>query len=267
MIDYPGVLLWKIENGIATITLNRPEQRNTLDFQVVAALSEAFREAAENDNIKVLVLTSTGKYFSAGGDVNHLLSESAKGGADEKARRLEFYLTRNMLPTLSEQIDKPTICAVQGPAVGLGMDVTLACDMRIAAETARFAESFVLRGIVPNGACWLLPRIVGWPRACELIFTGGTVDAAEALRIGLVNRVVPADQLESATYELAERIAKNPPLAVRFAKRIMQKGVHTDADTNMQFMTAAQTILLESRDHQEALTAFLEKREGKYVGQ
>ena len=264
-MNYSGVL-WKVESGIATLTLNRPEQRNTVNMETMAALSEAFREAENNDDIHVLVIASTGKFFSAGGDVSRLLDETSRGGQEEKERRLNFYMKRNMLPTMSEQIDKPTICAVQGAAVGLGMDLTLACDMRIAADTARFADSFVLRGIVPNGACWLLPRIVGWPKACELIFTGRMLDAAEAERIGLVNKVVPLADLESATYELAEQIAKAPPLAVRFAKRIMQKGIRTDADTNMQLMTLAQTILLESEDHKEALAAFLEKRDGKYVG-
>ena len=260
-MGYRSLLVDKID-GIATLTMNRPEARNALDVpmreELVNALDEIERDAA----VRVVILTGAGGHFSAGGDVKTMAAR--RHTAAEGRARVEL-LNRFVLRLFN--FPKPTIAMVDGFAVGAGCNIALGCDMIVASDRAKFGEVFLKIGLVPDGGgTWLLQRLVGLAKAKELVLTAEIIDAAEALRIGLVNRVVPAAELESATRALAAKIAAGPPLAATLAKSLLNRAATVDLAAALEGEAFGQSNAITSEDHAEGVRAFLEKRAPRFQG-
>ena len=279
-MDYEGLILEK-EGHIATITLNRPEVGNALGDQLNEGIDTVMREVDKDRDIRVVIMTGAGKYFCTGVDLTMFASsgsqakEQGKGhdtaslpGDEETNEESWGKGTIWGAVILMRNMGKPVIAAINGPVAGAGLSLALACDIRIASDRARFSTIFVKRGLAPDiGGSFTLPRIVGFPKACELFLTGDAVDAVEAERIGLVNRVVPHDELMTAAKGVAIRIAKNPPLAVGMTKACLyQAMVEMDIIEQMNNEVVVQGKLLNTEDFQEATRAFLEKREPLFKG-
>jgi enoyl-CoA hydratase/carnithine racemase len=269
-------LLFDVQEGIATITLNRPDARNAFSVPMIEAWVAALEECRDRDDIRVVVLTGNGPSFCAGGDVRAM--REGRGFLEQGDTELDTHTTglarKNSLwkliqrvPLTLEQVDKPVIAAVNGDAIGAGCDMALMCDLRVSADTARYAEAYVKLGIVPgDGGAYFLPRLVGMAKALELLLTGDMIDAEEALRIGLVNRVVPQEQLLEETYRLARKIAAQPPVAVQLIKRAAYQSVRTDLRTALDLVSSHMAVVTETEDHLEAMKAMFEKRKGVYKG-
>ena len=257
--------------GVATITLNRPTRLNALSADLLSLLADAVEAIAVDDSVKALIITGAGDSFCSGADTSELAGGDGQGphkpgsGGTEALRR-GFRDAQRVILGL-QRMEKPTIAAVNGVAAGAGLDLACACDIRIASVTARFSAAYVKVGLFPGyGGTWLYPRLVGLGRAAEMIFTGEFVDAAEALRVGLVNRVVPAERLADDAADLARRIAAGPPIAMRLAKMMLYRGLEMDLETAMQAAAAAESITLSSADHSEGMAAMREKRKPKFTG-
>ena len=248
--------------AIATITLNRPDARNAIDLVMRQELVTALDEVEADEATRVLVLTGAGGHFCAGGDVKSMRAQ--RSTAAEGRARVE--LLNRMVRRLVE-FPRPTLAMVDGYAVGAGTNLALCCDLVVASERAKFGELFNKIGLVPDGGgTWLLSRLVGLARAKELIFTGEVFDAAEAARIGLVNRVVPAAELERVTRALAEKIAAGPPGVLRLAKHMINRAATSDLAAALDLEAFSQGLAISSDDHQEGLAAFFEKRAPKFTG-
>jgi 2-(1,2-epoxy-1,2-dihydrophenyl)acetyl-CoA isomerase len=258
-------LLYEQEGAIVTLTINRPEVRNALTG---GGLIDAFIEAAGRINadrtVKVAIITGAGSAFSSGGDVKAMHERYGRDDYEVADTRYSYQEGIQRLPLALCGIEVPLIAAVNGPAIGAGNDLACMCDIRIASEQATFAESFVKLGIVPgDGGAWLLPRAVGLSRACEMAFTGGLIDAAQALAWGLVSHVVPHDRLMDTARELAARIAANPGHALRMTKRLIQEGQHMRLDSLLQISAGFQAIAHQTREHRDAVAAFVEKSKAR----
>lgn len=258
------LLVERDADGIATVTLNRPELRNPItDLDMVEALEARLLELDADLDTRVIILTGAGSAFSSGGNLRRM--RPGGGLVDEvpAETRRNYKQGIQRLPLLFERLELPVIAAVNGPAVGAGCDLACMCDLRIASERASFAESFVKLGLISgDGGAWLLPRIVGFSKACEMSFTGDPVEAAEALRFGLVSRVVAPEQLLDEARSLARRIAVNPPHAVRMTKRLLRQGRHMPIDGLLEMSAAMQALAHATSDFDEALDTFLERRPG-----
>ena len=255
-------------DGIVTLSLNDPETRNAIsDLPMIEALIAAVTEANSNPDARVVILTGVGKAFSSGGNIKKM---GATGGLNDSipARtRLNYKHGIQRIPQLFEALEIPVIAAVNGPAIGAGCDLTLMCDVRIAGESAKFAESFVKLGIVPgDGGAWLLPRVVGFSKACEMALTGDLVGAEEALGIGLVSKLVPDDRLLDEARAVARRIAANPTHAVRMTKRLLRQASQLELDQVLELSAAYQALAHATQDHAEAVAAMLEKRPPVFTG-
>ncbi len=267
-------IIYTVENNIAIITLNRPEVMNALTLKTQAKLDQAIIEANKDDNIRVIVITGAGRGFCSGGDVKVEFGGGEGTGEEEERKGREAQLSRlqgqnpaggaPLLTLLT--INKPSIAAVNGPAVGYGCDIALMCDMRVASDRAKFGEVYLRVGLMPDESILLLPRLVGLAKAYELILTTDIIDAKEAERIGLVNRVVPHEELMSTTMELATKIASKPPIAVKLAKEGIRRGLNMPLEEVRQWQLLAQTFCMETEDHQEGSRAFVEKREPVFKG-
>lgn len=254
-MEYQDIICVK-EDGIVTITLNRPEKRNAFSPEMSESIRLVVEDAASDDSARVLVITGNGTAFCSGADVKAMASDGRELGGGHVN-----------LPLLLHQFDKPVIAAINGVAVGGGLDLALACDIRIASDQSRFAEVFIRRGLIPAmGGIFFLPRLVGLDRACQMIWTGDMINAEEAERIGLVTSVVPHDELQSATLELAEKLAKGPPLAIQKAKRAIYDGMGHDLEASLEATRTAITELSSTEDHAEGARAFVEKREPVFHG-
>jgi 2-(1,2-epoxy-1,2-dihydrophenyl)acetyl-CoA isomerase len=248
--------------AIATITLNRPEALNALDLVMRRELAAALDELEGDEAARVVVLTGAAGHFCAGGDVKTM--RARRHSAAEGRARVE---SLNRLVLRLVDFPKPTIAMVDGYAVGAGSNLALCCDLIVASDRAKFGELFWKIGLVPDGGgTWLLSRVVGLARAKELIFTADIIDAAEAARIGLVNRVVPAAELATATHALAEKIAGGPPAVLRMAKHMVNRAATSDLPAALDLEAFSQGIATSSEDHQEGLAAFFDKRTPKFTG-
>jgi 2-(1,2-epoxy-1,2-dihydrophenyl)acetyl-CoA isomerase len=249
--------------SITTLTLNRPEARNAIDLDMRRELIIALDEIEADAASRVVILTGRGGHFCAGGDVKSMKAKRSTA-ADGRAR-VEG-LNRMVLKLVD--FPKPTIAMVEGYAVGAGTNLALCCDLIVASEGAKFGELFWKIGLAPDGGgTWLLPRLVGMARAKELIFTADIIDAAEAARIGLVNRVVAAADLAKVTWALAEKIAAGPPGVLRLAKNMVNRAAVSDLAAALDLEAYSQGMALAGDDHQEGLNAFFEKRAPKFTGQ
>jgi enoyl-CoA hydratase/carnithine racemase len=258
-------LICDISEHIATITLNRPEAMNTISPAMLAELTRTFIAVNEDPEVRVVVLTGTGRAFCAGLDLNQAASGEGIGGANR--RFAETIDLRNTPPTVLFAMDKPVICALNGSAAGYGMDLALGCDIRIMADSAKLAAAFVKRGVVPeSGGTWFLPRMLGWAKAAEIIFTGRTLNAADCLAEGLVNKVVPGDEVAAQARAMALEIAANAPLAVRASKRLMRMGLEETFETHVQHVYLQLLPLFATEDFQEGVKSFLEKRPAVFAG-
>ena len=248
--------------AIATITLNRPDARNAIDLTMRRELVAALDDVEADEAGRVLVLTGAGGHFCAGGDVKSMRAQ--RSTAAEGRARVE--LLNRMVQRLVD-FPRPTLAMVDGYAVGAGTNLALCCDLVVASDRAKFGELFNKIGLVPDGGgTWLLSRLVGLARAKELIFTGEVFDAAEAARIGLVNRVVPVAELERVTRALAEKIAAGPPGVLRLAKHMVNRAATSDLAAALDLEAYSQGLAIASEDHQEGLAAFFDKRPPKFTG-
>jgi 2-(1,2-epoxy-1,2-dihydrophenyl)acetyl-CoA isomerase len=246
---------------IATITLNRPDARNALDFAMRRELLTALDEIEANPAARVVILTGTGGHFCAGGDVKNMRQRSTAADGQVRVGLLNRAVLRRV------NFPLPTIAMVDGYAVGAGSNLALCCDLIVASDRAKFGELFCKIGLaVDGGGTWLLPRLVGMARAKELIFTGDIFDAAEAMRIGLVNRVVHVADLASTTRELAEKIAAGPPLALRLDKQALNRAASSDLASALEVEALSQGVAVASDDHREGVAAFFDKRPPKFSG-
>ncbi len=262
-------VVYEQQGRVVTLTLNNPDQRNAIGTQqdcddIVAALKRADADAS----VSVVILTGAGSAFCSGGNVKHMLDGTGIGRQQNPAAtRAHYKRAIQSIPRTLWEMEVPTIAAVNGAAIGAGCDLAGACDMRIAADSARFATSFIKLGLVPgDGGAWLMPRLVGVAKAAEMAFTGDMLDAQQALQYGLVSQVVPSGQLLEAANTLATRIAANPPQALRLTKRLLRESQHLRLPEMLELSAAFQALVHESEDHSEAISAFLEKRTPSYRG-
>jgi enoyl-CoA hydratase/carnithine racemase len=257
-------IIFTVDGPIALLKLNRPEKLNAFGGPIRDEILEALSKIHSDDNIRVLVVTGEGRGFSAGGDIDHL--KMLRENKDEQGFRAILAKGQQITRTM-RALPKPVIAAVNGPCAGAGFSFALGCDIRIASEKASFGPSFALIGLHPDwGGSWFLPKLIGSARACELVFTGSMVSAAEAERIGLANRVVPHDQLMPNVMELAQRMAKNPPGVLRLAKESIYRSLSTDLETAFTRETEVQIECFYSEDFLEGVTAFTEKRKPQFRG-
>lgn len=248
-----------IENYIATITINRPEALNAMNKILVAELKEAVEECIANDNVRVIVITGSGeKAFVAGADIKAMQKMSGR-------QALEFSREGQEMTMVIENSPKPVIAAINGFALGGGCEIALACDMRVAAENAKFSQPEVALGIIPGwGGTQRLPRLIGKGRAIEMITGGGMIDAEEALRIGLVNHVVPQPELMEKVHSLAKSILKNGPVAVGAALKCIHHGFDKHLENGLDIELNAFAELFETDEQREGTTAFVEKRKPNF---
>ena len=245
--------------AVVTLTLNAPEERNALSSQSQwDEIVNACQRIARDHSVKALIVTGAGSAFCAGGNVKDMRDKKGIAGGTPYEIREGYRNGIQRIPLALYNLDVPTIAAVNGAAIGAGCDLACMCDIRIASTKAKFAESFVKLGIIPgDGGAWLLPRVVGMSKAAELTFTGDTIDAEEAARIGLVSRVVAPEDLMKEAQGLAARIAANPAPALRMAKRLMREGQHMRLDSLLEMSAAFQAIGHHTKEHDQALEVFL----------
>ena len=262
------VVLARRDGHVITWTINLPEARNPISGNaVIERLVGLVEEANKDYDTRVVILTGAGSAFSAGGNVKDMAERGGMFGGAPHELREGYRRGIQRLPKAIYHCEVPIIAAVNGPAVGAGCDLAMMCDMRLASTNAFFAESFVKLGIIPgDGGAWLLPRAIGAARAAEMSFTGDQVDAATALDWGMVSRVVEPVELLDAARELAERVAANPPHALRMTKKLLREGQRQDLDSLLELSAAMQAISHHTADHTEALSAFLERRPGRFTG-
>jgi enoyl-CoA hydratase/carnithine racemase len=259
-------VLYDTADHVATITLNRPAQRNALNFDAYDQLEAAFRRAASDAEVRCVIVTGVDPAFCSGDDVREIMAApNTAPSSHASAPPVRHRPTPAAMAAL--ECDKPVIAAVNGAAVGWGMELTLYADIRIASEHARFAELFIKRGLVCDvGGFYRLPAIVGPAKAAELLFTGDVIDAAEAFRIGLVREVAPHAELMARARDLAGRIAVNPPLALRYMKEGLRRGAYGDPRELGGWAIETIRKLMQTEDHKEGVASFLEKRPPIFKG-
>lgn len=257
------------QDGILTLTLNRPELRNPIsDGDMVEAVLDALAPLNADIGVRCVILTGAGTAFSSGGNINKMGEAGGLNSGLPAVTRRNYKEGIQRLPLAFEALEVPVIAAVNGAAIGAGCDLALMCDIRIAGQSAKFAESFVKLGIIPgDGGAWLLPRVVGFSKASEMALTGDVVDAAEALACGLVSKVVPDAELMQAARAMAAKIAANPPHAMRLTKRLLRQGWTSTLDAHLDVAATMQALAHATRDHNEAIAAFKEKRKPDFTGE
>ncbi|MGI5269427.1 enoyl-CoA hydratase/isomerase family protein [Nonomuraea sp. CA-218870] len=261
MAEAEDELIYEVDGGVAVIRLNRPRYLGAFTWPMINAWARALREAQEDEDVRVVVLTGTGEGFCSGVDLKAL--DEIEATPIERKRMLTDRVHK--VARAVEDLDKPLIAAVNGVAVGAGMDMALMCDMRFAARSARFSEGYIRIGLIPgDGGAYFLPRLVGPAKAMELLMTGDFVDADEALRLGIVNRVYDDEALMAETMEFARGIAAKPPIAISMIKRAVYQSARADLRTSLDLISSHMAIVQATDDYAEAMTAFREKRPGRY---
>jgi enoyl-CoA hydratase/carnithine racemase len=256
-------ILYRIEGQVAIITINRPEAKNAFSPEMITLWRQFLEEARADNNVRVIIVTGKGDTFCSGGDIQDM-AEGKLRSWDMKKFLWEG--VHRIILTL-EDLDKPIIAAINGAAMGAGLDMAIMCDLRVCSDTAKLAESYIMMGLIPgDGGAYFLPRLVGIAKAMELLFTGDVLSAQKALEIGLVNCVVPHDQLIKETMILAEKIAKKPPLAIRMMKRAVYQSQMSTLRSHLDYISSQMALLSETHDHQEAARSFLERRKPIFIG-
>lgn len=261
-------VLYRKEDGIGIITLNRPDKLNALTEEMNLRIATLAEEVKNDDEVKAVILTGAGRAFCAGTDISggETPARVAERRIQEINKRVSTFDPGSLWYLNS--VTKPTICAINGAAVGLGAEYTLHCDVRIASESARWGEVFVLRGLIPDtgAGTYLLPRIVGLSKALELVFSGEIIDAQEMLRIGLVSKVVPNDELLPAAMEMAKKLSRGAPLAIKLIKQLMYKGLARTPAEHIEEERYYFQLTTQTEDNKEGIRSFLEKREPRWQG-
>jgi enoyl-CoA hydratase/carnithine racemase len=256
-------MLYSRDENVAVLTINRPEARNAFSPEMIRLWREHLEEARRDDGVTVIVVTGTGDTFCSGGDIRDM-AEGKLRSWDMK--RFLWEGVHRIILTL-EDLDKPVIAAINGAAMGAGMDMAIMCDLRVCSDRAKLGESYIQMGLIPgDGGAWFLPRLVGVSKALELLLTADAIDAGQALSLGIVNRVVPHESLMEETMKLARRIAQKPPLAVRMMKRAVYQGTTSTLRSHLDYISSQMSLLSETADHLEAAQAFLEKRKPVFTG-
>jgi len=257
-------VLYGVADHVATITINRPDQQNTISGPMLDALTRRMLQANEDPEVRAMVITGSGRFFCAGLDLRG--GGIASGLSNQRSSPASLDL-RNTPPTVLHSLDTPTICALNGSAAGYGMDLALGCDIRIMSDAAKLAAAFTARGVVPeSGGTWILPRLLGWSKAAEIIFTGRTLTAAECEELGLVSRVVPAADTLAEAQALGREIASNAPMAVQASKRMMRMGLNETFDDHVHHVFLQLLPLFQSEDFKEGMASFMEKRKAEFKG-
>ena len=261
-------LLYEERGHVAIITLNRPERLNAITSEMLEALSAQLIACQREPEIRVIVLTGAGRGFCSGLDlVDQQQRLQGSGESNIGAPGYSLFDLRDAPPVVLNKMDKPVICAVNGAAAGYGMDMALLADIRIASDQAKMGAVFARRGVLPeSGGTWILPRLLGWARAAEVAFRGRVLDAQESLDVGLVNEVVPHDELMTRTMELADEIAANAPLSVQATKRMMRLGMDEPFEAAVDHIYLQLLPLFRSDDFKEGVRSFMEKREPNFQG-
>jgi len=258
-------LRYEVQASVAVITLNRPDRMNTLGGSMKPDLAQAFFEFARaDDRVRAVLVTGAGdRAFCAGADIKERVNSSE---IDRAAYFVNQKATHELFRNI-EEFEKPVIAAINGVALGGGLEIALCCDIRLAAAGARFGLPEIKLGIIPTaGGTQRLPRLIGEARAKELILTADLIDAETALRYGIVSQVLPSTDLMPTALALAQRIAEHPPLAVRFAKRVINRGMQTDLDSGLEYERYAAAMIIDSADRKEGMRAFVEKRKPVFTG-
>jgi len=257
-------MLYEVADHVATITFNKPDQQNTISGPMLNSLTEYLLQADADTDVRAIIITGTGKFFCAGldlrgSDITTKLAEGKKSPAN-----LDL---RNTPPTVLHNLDTPTIAAINGSAAGYGMDLALGCDIRIMADNAKLAAAFTARGVVPeSGGTWILPRLIGWSKASEIIFTGKTLLAHECEEMGLVSHVVNNNEVHERALTMGKDIAKNAPLAVQASKRMMRMGMNENFNDHVHHVFLQLLPLFQSDDFKEGMASFMEKRAPDFKG-
>jgi enoyl-CoA hydratase/carnithine racemase len=256
-------VLYETKNHVAIITLNRPEARNAFSHEMITLWNDYLKQARGDNTVRIIIVTGTGDTFCSGGDIR----EMAEGKLQSWDMKSFLWDGVHRIILTLEDLDKPVIAAINGPAMGAGMDMAIMCDMRVCSENARFAESYINMGVVAgDGGAYFLSRLVGTSKALELLLTGKVITPEQALQWGIVNRVVPHEDLMKETVALAETIANKPPLAVRMMKRAVYQAQTGSLRSHLDYISSQMALLTETDDHREAAQAFLEKRAPVFTG-
>ena len=261
-MDTERTPMYKAENGVAWITMNRPETLNSFDREMIFELCAAFDKAEADDEVRVLVLTGEGRGFTSGGN----LQELARMNKDRKTAIYDVDMTADMVRRLYN-VKKPVIAAINGPAYGAGIATAMACDILLASDKASFGYSFTGLGFCPDsGATWFLTKKVGYNKACEILFSAKTLAADELLSLGLVNAVVPHGELQETAAKYAKRIAAGPAMALMLQKRVLRNAVSTSFEQNRDYEAVTQIFASQSDDCAEGLAAALQRRKPEFKG-
>jgi enoyl-CoA hydratase/carnithine racemase len=256
-------VLYSHEDMVAVITLNRPEAKNAFSPEMISLWDACLKEAKQDDSIRVIIVTGNGDTFCSGGDIRDM----AEGRLRSWGMKNFLWEGVHRIVLTMEDLDKPVIAAINGAAMGAGMDMALICDLRICSDKAMLAESYIMMGLVPgDGGAYFLPRLVGTSKALELLLTGHVLSPSEAFGLGIVNKVVPHDNLMEETMKLAGKIASKPPLAVRMMKRAVYQAQTSTLRSHLDYISSQLSLLSETEDHREAALSFLEKRRPVFKG-
>ncbi len=256
-------VLYEVRGQVAVITLNRPRAKNAFSPEMITLWKDFLEKARDDRNVRVIIVTGKGETFCSGGDIRDMAEGKLKSW---DMKRFLWDGVHRIALTL-EDLDKPVIAAINGAAMGAGLDMALMCDFRVSSDRARLAESYINLGLIPgDGGAWFLPRLVGTSKALELLLTGDVLTAEEARDLGIVNRVAPHDKLMEETLRFAEVMAAKPPLAVRMMKRAVYQAQTSTLRAHLDYISSQLSLLSETEDHQEAARAFLEKRKPRFEG-
>ncbi|MFH1087235.1 MAG: enoyl-CoA hydratase/isomerase family protein [Chloroflexota bacterium] len=256
-------IILKRDGKVAVVTLNRPEKLNAVNLEMMRKLIEVFGELARDDSVAVMVLTGAGRAFSSGLDMGQMAAIAGLEGPalDAEQIRQVFHTTPRVISLLLEDMQKPTIAMVNGVAIAVSCDLTLACDMRTGSPNARFMQTQVTLGLIPGGGgTWILPRLVGYGKAMEMILTGDPVDGQEAYRLGILDELYPEDKLEEKTMELAQKIAGKPATALRLAKLNVRRGLTMDLESALALVAASEGLAAASSDYRQAFGEVWKRR-------